>query len=55
MLTMKGLDNLVLFSKPRVEYFTLKCSDEANSEGFYDCYLLDKHGEIVETATSILV
>ena len=43
-------DNLVSF-KPRVGYVTIKCSDEANS----DCYLLDRHGGIVETATSILV
>ena len=50
MLTMKASDNLVSF-KPRVGYVTIKCSDEANS----DCYLLDRHGGIVETATSILV
>lgn len=55
MFMMKASDALVLFTKPKVDYFTLEYSDEPDSEGFYYCKLLDHHNEVVETATSVIV
>jgi hypothetical protein len=47
------LDRFV--DSPRSIYpLTLKHSDKPDADGFYDCYLVDQHGEIVETATEAI-